>query len=211
MGERIPKGLEGLSRHIAKDVYKKIGNRIAKDMSHEFHSAIKSFYADYYPHYYVRRYRSYYFADPNGVKKYTKFLKLDKDGQGFTVSMKITPNNIIIPYTSIVSGKGGGNLTNMVFYNTWVLGQHGGRLPYNILPEDDRPNIIFNGQSNWVFYNGSGWIWEPPVMDNPPKSQMDAWFKSYATNENMDRLTKNIITQSINRYLKRYNSVYGQN
>ena len=205
-----PKTFNGLASQVARDVYKKVGNKIARDMAHQYVSAIKSFYDDYTPRVYRRTYRSYYFADPDGVKAYTKFVKMDGDGKGFTVGMQISPANLRVPYTSIKSGRGTASLTGMVFVNTWVLGQHGGKLPWDILSEDTR---ITHPGDRWKSSKSKGWVWQPPTMaDNgklSPMQQMDAWFNGYATNDNLDKLTRDIVTASINRYIARANNRYG--
>lgn len=204
-----PKTLDGIASAVARDVYKKVGNKIAKDMTHQFVSVIKAFYNDYSPSVYKRKYRSYYFADKDGVKAYSKFVKMDSDGKGFSVGIKLSPDNITAPYTSIVNGKGTRELTNMVFYNTWVLGQHGGKLPYNIIPEDRRINPESMDGSRWKPLKSTGWTWIPPVMNPSPMELMDQWFSDYATEENMNAITRDIVTASINRYLIRYDKRYG--
>jgi hypothetical protein len=133
---------------------------------------------------------------------------MDADEKGFTVALKLDPNNIKFPYSSIKSGKRSPAITNIVMYNTWVLGQHGGKLPYDIIPEANRipPSAI---GENWRCLVTTGWTWQPPRMEVSPMQMMDAWFKSYATEENLNRLTQNIVTASINRYLMRYDKRYG--
>lgn len=205
-----PKTWDGLASQVAKDVYKKVGNTIAKHMTHQFVSVINAFYDDYHPHVYKRKYRAYYYASEDGVRAYTKFVKMDSDNKGFSVCLRIDPMNIRTPYTSIVNGKGSAEINEMVFFNTWVLGQHGGRLPWSAIPENKRvghpnPNdwesLINNGKSDYY--------WQPPVMSKSPMQLMDEWFESYATSENLDKLTRNIVTESINRYIRRANSRYG--
>lgn len=202
-----PKTLNGIATQVAKDVYKKVGNRIAKDMTHQYVSAIRNFYNDYQPRVYKRSYRSYYFADPDGVKAYTKFVKMDSDGKGFTVAMNISPSNIRVPYTSIVNGRGTASLTGLVFTNTWVYGRHGGKLPYNIIPEEKRVSKPGYG---WIPLKQTGWTWIPPVTSPSPMEMMDMWFKGYATNDNLNKLTSNIVSDSISRYLRRWNTRYGK-
>lgn len=207
-----PKTLNGLASQVAKDVFKKVGNTIAKDMAHEYIHVIKEFYNDYTPHAYNRTYRSYYFAGTDyvgkgGVKSYTKFVKMDKDGKGFTVRMVISPGNLTTPYTSIVNGKGTSRLTGTVFANTWILGQHGGKLPYNAIPEDLRiSNPIDN---RWRFLKKTGLTWIPPVMERSPMELMNEWFDTYATNKNLNSLTREVVTNSINRYILRMKKRYG--
>lgn len=203
-----PKTLEGIASQVARDVYKKVGNTIAKEMTHQYVSAIRSFYNGYKPHYYVRKYRSYYFADPDGVKSYTKFVKLDSNGKGFTIALKVSPDNIKAPYTSIVNGKGTSSLTNLVFMNTWVKGQHGGRLPWSIIPKHKQAKRPI--KNDWTRVSGEEYYWNPPVTKPSPMEMMDKWFSSYATNENLDRLTSGIVSESINRYLRRWQIRYGE-
>lgn len=212
-----PKTWEGLSSQVAKDVFKKVGNRIAKDMAHEYVSVIKDFYGGYTPHSYRRTYRSYYFAGEDysgegGVKSYTRFVKMDADGKGFTVRMVISPGNLKTPYTSIKNGKGGTRLTGTVFTYTWILGQHGGKLPYSAIPE----NLIRTSASyenGWRWLRSTGLTWVPSeagaISSPSPMEKMDAWFNNYATNDNLDRLTKEIVTASINRYITRAQNRYG--
>lgn len=211
-----PKTWEGLASQVARDVYKKVGNKIAKDMTHQYVKAIQMFYDDYHPSVYKRKRRSFYFIDPEGVKTYSKFVKMDADDKGFTVGIKLDPSNIRVPYSSIVSGRGTHrheghqfSVTEMVFYNTWVLGQHGGKLPYDIIPEDLRipPEAVH--APNWKPLRTTGWTWIPPRMDVSPMELMDNWFAEYATNENLNKLTQNIVTASINRYITRANQRYG--
>lgn len=210
MRDYTAKTLNGIATQVAKDVYKKVGNRIAKDMNNAFKSAIRNFYADYQPKIYRRKYRSYFFADKSGTRGYTKYVKLDSDGKGFTVCLKVDPSNIMVPYTSLVSGKPMNGLNEIVFYNTWVLGQHGGKLPYDIIPELDRiPPEALSGR--WTCLKTTGWTWNPPVTDPSPMKMMDEWFESYATNKKLDELTEEIVTSSINRYLAKYNNKYGNN
>lgn len=217
MRDYKPRTWNGIASQVVRDVYKKIGNRIAKDITNQYISVIKSFYADYYPRVYRRKYRSYYFLDTGGAKPCKKFIKMDKDGKGFTVGIELNPNNITHPYTSIVNGKGTKSLTNLVFLNTWVLGQHGGQLPYSILPSSHQE--IIDGA--YKDHNAPRWrplktgfTWIPPVMDTPPMEQMDKWFATYATDANLDSITREIVTASINKYIseanKRYNGVTGR-
>ncbi len=206
-----PKTWEGLASQVARDVYKKVGNTIAKNMTHQFVSVIRAFYTDYYPHAYKRKYRAYRYADADGVRAYTKFVKMDSDGKGFSVSLKIDPMNIRTPYTSIVNGKGTAEINEMVFYNTWVLGQHGGYLPWSAIPANKKVNqpdpnswkAMINEKGNSDYY------WQPPRMDKSPMQLMDEWFGEYATNEQLDRLTRDIVTESINRYIRRAKDRYG--
>lgn len=204
-----PKTWDGLAAAVAKDVYKKVGNKIAKDMAHEYVKVIKAFYNDYRPHVYMRKRRAFYYADEGGVKAYTKFVKLDADGQGFSVSIKIDPMNIRTPYVSIVNGKGSMELNEMVFYNTWVIGQHGGKLPYDIIPENLRHTNVLS-KNGWTKLKSTGWTWIPPVMAKSPMQLMDEWFEDYATDANLNKLTQDIVTTSINRYISRANSRYGE-
>lgn len=207
-----PKTWDGLFSQVVRDVYKKVGNNIAKDMAKAYRSAIRSFYADYTPHVYKRTYRSYYFAGTDyagigGTRAYSKFVKMDSDGNGFTVRMVVSPLNLTTPYTSIVNGKGTASLTALVFANTWILGQHGGKLPYDIIPEELRVGNPIS--ENWKPLKKTGWTWIPPVMDKSPMEQMNEWFSNYATSDNFDRLTRNIVTASINRYITRAKNRYG--
>lgn len=201
-----PKTLDGIAKQVARDVYKKVGNTMAKDMAHQFVSVIRAFYNDYTPHVYRRKRRSYYYASADGVKAYTKFVKMDADGKGFTVKLEINPLNINSPYTSIVNGKATPKIQGMVFTNTWILGQHGGRLPWSAIPEDKR--VGFPG-SRWQSRHGE-YYWQPPVMDKSPMELMDEWFAGYATNENLNKLTDSIVTNSIERYLRRWEERYGE-
>ena len=204
-----PKTLSGIATAVAKDVSKKVGNRIAKDMTHQYVSVINAFYDDYHPTVYRRTYRSYYFADAGGVKAYTKFVKMDSDGKGFTVGLKLSPDNVLHPYTSLVNGKGTRSLTNLVFYNTWVLGQHGGRLPLSILPDDDKEKISAGNMRNWKPLKTTGWTWIPPVMAKSPMEMMVEWFDSYATEENLNKIMGDVTWRSIERYLRRWQTRYG--
>lgn len=208
-----PKTWEGLASAVARDVYKKVGNTIARDMAKQYQSVISSFYNDYQPKVYRRKYRSYFFAGDEwagmgGVKNYRRLLKMDADGKGFSVCMRVSPGNLTSPYTSIVNGKGTASLTGMVFANTWLYGQHGGKLPYNAIPEDWRFTTA-SSANGWRSLKSTGWTWIPPRMDVPPVQQMDEWFASYATSENFDRLTRDIVTASINRYIQRAEKRYG--
>ena len=208
----IPKTWDGLSSRVAKDVCNKIGITIAKDMIHAYRSAIKSFYDDYYPHVYRRTRRSYYFAGDDyigigGTKSPKRFIKMDADGKGFTVKMVISPGNLTTPYTSLVNGAGTARLTGTVFTYTWVLGQHGGKLPYNAIPEHLRVTNLTPGM--WKPLKSTGWTWIPPRMDISPMEQMDSWFNKYATSSNFNRLTRDIVTASINRYITRAQNRYG--
>ena len=205
MRDYAPKTLRGISKQVAKDVYKKVGNKIAKDMTNEYKMAIRSFYNDYHPTKYKRLYRSYFFPNIDGTRNYTKFVKMDSNNQGFSISLKLDPKNIKVPYSSISTGKSSRYLTSLVFINTWVKGQHGGRLPWDILPEDNRP---FDLSNRWESFNNTMY-WQPPTMSNPPMSQMDTWFSNYATNDNLNKMTQTIITNSINRYIRRAQSRYG--
>ena len=201
-----PKTWNGLATQIIKDTYKKVGNKIAKDMTHQFVSVIKEFYGDYHPHKYKRKYRAYYYASPNGVKAYSKFVKLDSDGKGFTVELKVSPFNLTTPYTSIVNGKASYEIQEMVFYNTWVIGQHGGRLPWSAIPIEKR--VAHPNPDDWKAINGD-YYWEPPRMKWSPMHLMDEWYINYATNENLDKLCRNVVTASINRYITRAQNRYG--
>lgn len=202
-----PKTLNGIVTAVAKDLYKKMGNTIAKDMTSQYASSIRAFYEDYTPHKYRRKYRGYYYADENGVKAYTKFVKMDSDGKGFTVCLKVDPMNIRTPYTSIVNGKGSMEINEMVFFNTWVLGQHGGRLPWSAIPRDKRaahPNA-----NNWKAINGD-FYWEPPVMEMSPMDMMIEWFVNYTNPDNLQKMSANIVWSSIERYLRRWKVRYGE-
>ena len=203
-----PKTLEGIASAVARDVYKKVGNKIAKEMTHAYIYAIREFYNDYHPKAYKRKYRSYYFADADGVRAYSKFVKLDADGKGFTVGLRISPDNIKAPYRSLRAKKGSFELTQKVFTNTWVLGQHGGRLPWNIIPDDEKPS--HPDPTRWIARPG-GFYWEPPVTTPSPMEIMDTWYRDYATEKNLNEITKGVVTSSINRYLLRYKSRYGNN
>lgn len=208
-----PKTWDGLASAVARDVYKKIGNKMAKDMSQQYQKAIHAFYADYKPKAYRRKFRSYFFAGDSwagkgGAKDYRKFLKMDSDGKGFTVRMLVSPGNLTTPYSSIVNGTSTASLTGLVFANTWIYGQHGGKLPYDIIPEDLR---YTNGmtQNGWKPLKDTGWTWIPPRMKEPPVEMMDKWFASYATDANLNKLTQDIVTASINRYIARATARYG--
>ena len=208
----IPKTWDGLASAVARDVYKKLGNKIAKEMAHQYSTAISSFYDDYHPRVYRRTYRSRYFAGEDyvgigGVKNYTRFVKMDPDGKGFSVRMVVSPGNLTTPYTSIKNGKGTASLTGMVFINTWVFGQHGGMLPYEIIPEDLRVKNI--DPTMWKPFKSTGWTWIPPIMEESPMQQMDRWFARYATNSNLDNLTRNIVTTSINTYITKAKNKHG--
>ena len=201
-----PKTWDGLASAVAKDVFKKVGNKMAKDITHQYVSVIRAFYDDYHPHVYKRKYRSYYYADADGVKAYTKFVKMDPNGKGFSVGITIDPMNIRTPYVSIVNGKGSMEINEMVFYNTWVKGQHGGRLPWSAIPEDFR--VAHPNANSWKAYHGD-YYWEPPIMAKSPQQLMDEWWEDYATTTNLDKLTEGIVTDSINRYIARANTRYG--
>lgn len=202
---RLPKNFDLLPKYISQDIYKKIGNSIAKEMMNTYRSSIKSFYDDYTPKVYYRRYRSYYFVDANGTRAYSKLVHPDIDGKGFSVMMNITSDNIRVPYKSLTGGFSSGQALNeLVFNNTFVLGQHGGRLPWNILPEDDRP--LFPSK-RWRAYK-TGWMWIPPTMDTPPKTQIDKWFDDYTNSGKIDKLVDNIVSSSISSFLKNYAKQY---
>lgn len=204
-----PKTWDGLVSQVARDVYKKLGNKIAKDMTHQFVSVIKAFYDDYHPRVYKRYYRSYYYANPDGVKAYTKFVKMDEDGHGFTVRLSINPLNIRSPYSSLVNGAATPKIQGIVFANTWILGQHGGKLPLSILSESDKSKIESSPHVRWKPLKDKGWTWIPPVMERSPMELMNAWWNDYATNDNLDKLTRDVVTASINRYIARANKRYG--
>ena len=204
-----PKTWDGVVSQVARDVYKKVGNKIAKDMAHQFRSVIKAFYDDYHPRVYHRFRRAYYYANENGVKAYSKFVEMDKDGKGFSVRLAVSPFNIRSPYSSLVSGAADSFLQSLVFYNTWVLGQHGGKLPLRILSEEDQEKIQENPSIYWKPLKTTGWTWIPPVMERSPMELMDMWWKTYATNDNLDKLTRDVVTNSINRYIARANKRYG--
>jgi hypothetical protein len=208
---RLPKDFNLLPNYISQDIYKKIGNAIAKEMMDTYRSAIKNFYADYKPRVYRRRHRSYYFVDPSGTRAFTKLIHQKTNGKGFSVEMNITPDNIRVPYTSITGGFSSGSALNqMVFTNTFVYGQHGGRLPWDILPEDERPRYP---SDRWKAYK-TGWVWEPPRMDTPPKKQIDWWFKGYIKSNKIDRtidgIVENSIEQFMNSYIKQHMSKGGK-
>ena len=213
-----PKTWDGLASAIARDTYKKIGNKMARDISKQYQRIIHDFYADYTPKAYKRRYRSYFFAGDSwagkgGAKDYRRFLKMDSDKKGFTIHMIISPGNLTVPYTSIKNNKGTASLTGLVFTNTWVYGQHGGNLPYDVIQEHLR---FTDGsyENGWRSLKTNGWTWMPKYADaitSPsPMQQMDAWFLNYATNENLDRLTRDIVTQSINKYIAKTQNKYGE-
>ena len=198
---RLPKDINLLPKYISNDIYQKVGSAIAKDMMISYRSAIKSFYDDYKPWSYHRLYRSYYFVNPDGTRAYTKLIHPDDDGKGFSVSMNITPDNIRVPYRSITGGfSSGKKLNEIVFTNTFVYGQHGGRLPWDILPEDDRPKI---GTDRWKSRNGR-FIWEPPRMEISPKEQLDMWFDNYTMSNKINKKIDKITIESIERFLKNY-------
>lgn len=198
---RLPSNFNLLPKYISKDIYNKIGNNIAKEMMLTYRRAIESFYQDYTPRAYYRRYRSYYFVDANGTRSYTKLVRPDADGKGFSVMMNISPSNIRVPYRSITGGFSSGSaLNDLVFNNTFVKGQHGGRLPWDILPEDERPLFPSN---RWKPYK-RGWMWEPPTMSDPPKAQIDRWFDDFTRSNKIDKLVDEITISSINQFVKSY-------
>lgn len=199
---RLPKDFSLLPKYISQDMYNKVGNAIAKDMVTQFNSAIRSFYNDYDPVVYKRKYRSYFFAHKSGTRGYVKFKEKIKNGSGFVVRMNITPDNIRVPYTNITGGYSPKYLNNMVFYNTFVLGQHGGRLRYDILSEDYRSIISKFGSERWKPYSDIGWAWEPPRMDVPPLVQMDRWYKDYTAGGGIQKTVDAIAVRSIEKILK---------
>lgn len=198
---RLPKDFSLLPNYISQDIYKKVGNSIAKEMMDTYRRSIQSFYADYRPRVYRRRYRSYFFVDPSGTKAYTNLIHNKTNGKGFSVEMNITPDNIRVPYQSITGGFSSGSALNqMVFMNTFVYGQHGGYLPWNILPPDERP---LYPSDRWI-QRKKQWMWEPPRMDTPPKKQIDWWFKGYVKSNKIDKTIDNIVDQSIQRFMENY-------
>jgi hypothetical protein len=134
---------------------------------------------------------------------------MDPDGKGFTVRMVVSPGNLTVPYISIKSGTATASLTGLVFANTWIYGQHGGKLPYDAIPEDLR-YTSGSYENGWRFLKTTGLTWIPPEPMNPsPMEMMNSWFASYATSDNFDRLTRDIVTASINRYITRAKNRYG--
>lgn len=208
MRNYISKTWNGIANNVTKDVYSKIGKKIAKDMTNKYKTIIGEFYADYKPHYYRRKYRSYFFISPTGTKSFTQFLKMDPDGKGFTIRLELDYKNIKSPYTSIVNGAGTQNLTGYVFINTWVFGKHGGQLPYNIIPEHLRHTQGLS-ENNWSPLKDMGWTWEPPRLEPSPMERMNAWFATYATNANFNKLTQNIVTESINKHIIKSLDLHG--
>lgn len=204
---RLPKNFNLMPKYIADDIYKKIGNKIAKDMSHAFTHSIVSFYKDYTPRVYKRKNRSYFFIDRDNPWKYTQYVVPDSNGKGFSVRVVVSAKNIKIPYRTTKRNTLGGSLNNIVFYNTFVLGQHGGKLPYKVLPKNQRPVILSN---RWHRENGE-LKWFPPVMDEPPKAQMDDWFNDYVSGKRvLDNEINKIVVNSINQYLRNYNKQHGE-
>lgn len=202
---RLPKDFSLLPNYISQDICKKIGNSIAKEMMETYRDSIRSFYADYTPKAYRRRYRSYYFVDPSGTRAYTKLVHPNTNGKGFSVEMNISPSNIRVPYRSITGGySSGSSLNEMVFMNTFVYGQHGGRLPWDILPPDERPIYPSN---RWRPLK-NGWMWEPPRMDTPPKKQIDWWFKGYVKSNKIDKLIDETVDKSIQQFMNSYIKQY---
>lgn len=201
---RLPKDFSLLPNYISQDIYKKIGNAIAKEMMDTYRNAIKDFYADYKPRVYRRRHRSYFFVDPSGTKAYTKLIHQKSNGKGFSVEMNITPDNIRVPYQSLTGGFSSGNALNqLVFTNTFVYGQHGGRLPYDIIPEDLRYTSALS-KNGWTKLKSTGWTWIPPKMDTPPKELIDKWFDDYIGTNKIDKTVDVIVNNSIEQFMNSY-------
>ena len=78
----------------------------------------------------------------------------------------------------------------------------------NAIPEELRIAPESLG-GNWTPLRSTGWTWIPPTMSPSPMELMDSWYAEYATKENLDSITNEIVTASISRYLERYKKRYG--